>query len=97
MIIPDKKRTSSYFVSRCTFLEVAIICIISLFFSVKIASGFARILLIILLIFMTAFFMSSLAYAISLCLPNEVAYETVMNAIVLPVFFLVQHCFQQKL
>jgi ABC-2 type transport system permease protein len=72
----------------CTFIEVAIMCIVSLFFSVKIASGFIGGLLIALLIFMTAFFMAGLTYAISLCLPNEVIYETVMNAIVLPVFFL---------
>jgi ABC-2 type transport system permease protein len=37
---------------------------------------------------MTAFFMAGLTYGISLCLPNEVIYETVMNAIVLPIFFL---------
>ncbi len=72
----------------CTFLEVAIMCIVSLFFSVKIASGFIGLLLIILLVFMTAFFLAGLTYAISLCLTNEVAYETVMNAIVLPIFFL---------
>lgn len=72
----------------CTFLEVVIMCIVSLFFSVTIASGFAGLLLIVLLVFMTAFFMSGLTYAISLCLPNEVIYETVMNAIVLPIFFL---------
>lgn len=72
----------------CTFIEVVIMCIVSLFFSVTIASGFAGLLLIVLLVFMTAFFMSGLTYAISLCLPNEVIYETVMNAIVLPIFFL---------
>lgn len=72
----------------CTFIEVAIMCVVSLFFSVKIASGFIGLLLIVLLIFMTAFFIAGLAYAISLSLPNEVVYETVMNAIVLPVFFL---------
>lgn len=72
----------------CTFIEVAIMCIVSLFFSVKIASGFIGLLLIALLVFMTAFFMAGLTYAISLCLPNEVIYETVMNAIVLPIFFL---------
>lgn len=32
--------------------------------------------------------MSGLTYGISLLLPNEVVYETVMNAIVLPIFFL---------
>lgn len=72
----------------CTFLEVAIMCVVSLFFSVKIASGFLEFFIIILLVFLTAFFMSGLTYAISLCLPNEVLYETVMNAIVLPIFFL---------
>jgi ABC-2 type transport system permease protein len=72
----------------CTFIEVAIMYLVSLFFSVKIASGLIGLLIIILLVFMTAFFMAGLTYAISLCLPNEVMYETVMNAIVLPIFFL---------
>lgn len=71
-----------------SFLEVAILCIVSFFFSVTVASGVAGILLMILLIFMTAFFMSGLTYTISLLLPNEVIYETIMNAIVLPIFFL---------
>lgn len=71
-----------------SFIEVAILCVVSLFFSVTVASGIAGIALMILLIFMTAFFMSGLTYAISLFLPNEVIYETMMNAIVLPIFFL---------
>ncbi|MCH3918350.1 MAG: ABC transporter permease [Spirochaetia bacterium] len=72
----------------CTGLEVMIMCIVSLFFSVRVASGLPGILLIALLVCMTAFFLSGLTYTISLCLPNEVAYETVMNAIALPIFFL---------
>jgi len=72
----------------CTFLEVGIMCAISLFFSVKLAADITGILLIFILVFLTAFFMAGLAYGISLILPNEVMYETVMNAIVLPVFFL---------
>lgn len=72
----------------CTFIEVFIICIVSLFFSVNIATGFTGILLITLMVFLTSFFISGLTYAISLYLPNEVMYETVMNAIVLPIFFL---------
>lgn len=72
----------------CVFFEVAIMFIVSLLFSVKIASGIVGVIFIILIIFMTAFFMASLAYTISLCLPNEVIYETIMNAIVLPLFFL---------
>lgn len=72
----------------CTFLEVCIMFLASLFFSVRIASGFAGVIIIVLIVFMTAFFMAGLAYAISLSLPNEVVYETVMNAIALPMFFL---------
>lgn len=71
-----------------SFMEIAILCVVGLFFSVKVASGIAGIALMILLIFMTAFFMSGLAYSISLFLPNEVIYETMMNAIVVPIFFL---------
>jgi ABC-2 type transport system permease protein len=41
-----------------------------------------------LIIFLNAICLSSFTYAISLSLPNEVVYETAMNAIVLPVFFL---------
>lgn len=72
----------------CTFLEVGIMSIVSILFSVKVATGLIGILLIIMLVFLTSFFMAGLSYAISLILPNEVVYETVMNAIVLPIFFL---------
>lgn len=72
----------------CSFFEVAIMFVVGLFFSVRIATGITGVLLIILLVFMTTFFIAGVAYAISLCLPNEVVYETVMNAIVLPIFFL---------
>ncbi|AGF55831.1 ABC-2 type transport system permease protein [Clostridium saccharoperbutylacetonicum] len=72
----------------CTFIEVGIMCIASLFFSVKIQTNLSGILIIILIIFLNAMSLSSLTYAISLVLPNEVVYETAMNAIVLPVFFL---------
>ena len=41
-----------------------------------------------ILIALTVFFMAGLCYGISMILPNEVVYETVMNAIVLPIFFL---------
>lgn len=72
----------------CTFLEVSVMFMVGLFFGVKIASGWIGLGLIVLIIFMTALFMSGLTYSISLCLPNEVIYETVMNAVVLPIFFL---------
>lgn len=44
--------------------------------------------MIFILVFLTAFTMAGIAYGTSLILPNKVMYETVMNAIVLPVFFL---------
>ena len=71
-----------------SFLEVTILYFVSLFFSVRVGTGLIGLLLIILLIFMTGFFMSGLSYSMSLLLPNEVIYETIMNAIVLPFFFL---------
>ena len=71
-----------------SFIEVTILFLISIFFHVNIESGITGIILIVILIFLTAFFMSSLAYFISLTMPNEVIYETIMNAIVLPIFFL---------
>ena len=72
----------------CTFFEVFIMGIISLLFSVEFSAGIGAFLLAILLVFLATFFISGMAYGISLILPNEVVYETVMNAIVLPLFFL---------
>ena len=71
-----------------SFMETAILFLVSLFFSVKVASGITGGMLMLLFIFMAAFFMSGLTYSISLFLPNEVIYETIMTAIVLPIFFL---------
>lgn len=72
----------------CSFFEVGIMVIVSLFFCVKIPLSISVIFYTIILVFLSAFFMAGLCYGISLILPNEVMYETVMNAIVLPIFFL---------
>ncbi|MDQ0150264.1 ABC transporter permease [Eubacterium multiforme] len=72
----------------CTFLEVGIMFLVSLFFSVKIHTSLLAFLIILLIIFFTALCLASITYLISLALPNEVVYETAMNAIVLPIFFL---------
>ena len=72
----------------CSLIEVGILCLIGLFFSVNLFSNIIGLLMIIILIFLTAFFMASIAYGVSLILPNEMLYETLMNAIVLPIFFL---------
>lgn len=71
-----------------SFFEVTILYVVSIFFSVHISSCISGIILMEILIFLLTFFLSGLAYTISLCLPNEVVYETVMTAIVLPIFFL---------
>ena len=70
-----------------SFIEIAMMLVLSIFLSVRIASGFLGLFLMLPLIFLTAFFMSGLSYAISLCLPNEAIYETIMNLIVLSIFF----------
>ena len=70
-----------------SFIEIAIMLVLSIFLSVRIASGFIGLFLMLPLIFLTAFFMSGLSYAISLFLPNETIYETIMNLIVLSIFF----------
>ena len=72
----------------CALLEAAIMILTSTFLGVRISSGLTGFLLILLIVFMAGCFMAGLTYAISLILPNEVIYETAMNAIVLPVFFL---------
>ncbi|OPJ64015.1 ABC transporter permease [Clostridium oryzae] len=79
-----------------SFFEVAIMVIMGIFLSVHIASGFIGLLLMVPLIFLTAFFMSGLAYAISLCLPHEAIYETIMNLIVLSLFFASTALFPMK-
>lgn len=70
-----------------SFMEAAILFIVSMLWSVRIASGLPGLLLMLPLIFFAAFFMSGLSYTVSLCLPNEVIYETIMNLIVLTIFF----------
>ena len=72
----------------CTFIEVGLLTVISLLLSADVMLDMRGVVLIILLIALMAFFMAGVSYSISLILPNEVLYETVMNAIVLPVFFL---------
>lgn len=70
-----------------SFMEIAILFVLSLSLRVHIASGFFGLLVMLLLLFLTAFFMAGISYSLSLCLPNEVIFETVMTTIVLPIFF----------
>ena len=75
----------------CSFLEIFIMSMIGLLFSVNIFQNLTGLFIII-----SAFFMSTIAYGISLILPNEMMYETLMNAIVLPIFFLSSALFPTK-
>lgn len=72
----------------CSLLEVSIMLIIGLLFGLVIYANFIGILLIFILIIIVNFCIASFTYLISLLLPNEIIYETVMNAIILPIFFL---------
>lgn len=72
----------------CAFMEAGILVIVSLFFSVKFPVSVSAVCYVVVLVFLSAFFMAALSYGVSLTLPNEVMYETGMNAIVLPIFFL---------
>lgn len=70
-----------------SLLEIGILLIIGFIMSAKFHFTLVGILIVLLLLILTAFFISNLAYSISLKLPNEMIYETVMNIIVLPLFF----------
>lgn len=70
-----------------SFIEIAVLLIISFLMSVRIATGFIGLILIILLLFVTVFFVASLSYVLSLLLPNENVFHTLMNTFVLPIFF----------
>lgn len=71
-----------------SLFEAAVLFLISLTLGVRLSCGLDGVGIILLLLLLGAFFYSCIAYAVSLHLPNEVIYETVMNAVVLPLFFL---------
>ncbi|MEG0626296.1 ABC transporter permease [Anaerorhabdus sp.] len=72
----------------CAFLEVGVLTLMSCLFGVDISLNLFEFSIIMMILFLSSFFMSTLAYSISLWLPNEMVYETMMNALVLPLFFL---------
>lgn len=72
----------------CSFLEVILITFISLFLGVKISFTITSFMMIVLVLFLSSFLIASLGYSLSLKLPNDMVYQTMMNAIVLPIFFL---------
>lgn len=74
--------------SLCSLLEACIMFGVGvILFQVEIKCSLIGGMTVIALILMTALFMSGITYTISMYLPNEIIFETVMNAIVLPLFF----------
>ncbi len=79
-----------------SFLEIGILVIISSFFSSYVNSGIKGIIVIIILLFLTAFLTAGISYFLSLSLPNEDAFFTVINTLVLPIFFVSTALFPLK-
>lgn len=70
-----------------SFAEILVLVMVSFILGVRFSSSLQGLLLIGALLFLSAFVTANIAYTISLELPNELLYETVMNLIVLPLFF----------
>ncbi|MGL5436858.1 MAG: ABC transporter permease [Lachnospiraceae bacterium] len=70
-----------------SLLEIGILIIISFMMAAYLYISLPVLLISLLILILTAFFMANIAYAVSLKLPNEMIYETITNMIVLPLFF----------
>ena len=68
-------------------LEITVLILTATLMSVTIAAGWAGWALLVLLLLTTIFFVGSLSYLLSLTLPDENVFHTMMNTFVLPVFF----------
>jgi ABC-2 type transport system permease protein len=70
-----------------SFIEIGVLLLVAWGMSVRIASGPAGLGLMGLLLLSMVFFMACLSYDLSLILPNENVFFTLMTTIILPVFF----------
>ncbi len=68
-------------------IEIVVLLIVSYSLKVRFINGFPGLILIALLLSITVFFIGSLSYEMSLIIPHENAFHTLMNTFVLPVFF----------
>ncbi|HFD6749714.1 TPA: ABC transporter permease [Enterococcus faecium] len=71
-----------------SFIGISILLLVSLPFSVNIASGILGFVLILFLLFLCVFFVGSLSYTLSFVLPDENAFIGFVNTVTLPLFFL---------
>lgn len=72
----------------CSFLEIAIMFFIGLIIGLDFQFSLYGFLLVLFIIILVNFSIATFAYFMSLVIPNEIMYETAMNAIILPIFFL---------
>lgn len=79
-----------------SFLEISILTAISAFFSIYINSGIKGMAVVVFLLFLTTFLTAEISYFLSLCLPNEDVFFTVINTLVLPIFFISTALFPLK-
>lgn len=70
-----------------SFIEIAVLFLIAFFMSVRINTDFIGFMLIVFLLFLNVFFVASLSYLLSLTLPDENAFYTLITTFVLPIFF----------
>jgi len=71
-----------------SFIEIAILLVLAHLMSVRIASGITGLGLMAVLLFTAVFLVAAFSYLLSLVLPDENAFYTLMNTLILPVFFL---------
>lgn len=74
--------------SICALFEAGILWVISLLLGASYQINLVAVFLTVLLLFLAGLLFANIAYFFSLRLPNEVIYETVMNLVVLILFFL---------
>ncbi|MBP1042291.1 ABC transporter permease [Vagococcus sp. BWB3-3] len=72
----------------CSMLEILFMFFVALLLGLQFHFSMGAILLSLVIILLVNFCVANATYLLSLILPNEIIYETLMNAIVLPLFFL---------
>ena len=70
-----------------SYLEIAVLFIISFFLSAKLSLEISDFIPLIILFFLVIFFISSFSYTLSLILPDENIFFVIINTFVLPIFF----------
>lgn len=71
-----------------SFIEIFVILALAFWLGVRIESGIPGFLLMLVLLFMTVFFISGISYAISFLFDDENPFIAIVNTFMLPLFFL---------